>query len=146
MSRLADWFADALDWIATHVALTTVTLVVSGVVLVGSLWICHYVLVTIPPEYCNHEHKPFAQWRTARPALWWTLMITKNVLGALLVVTGLIMFFTPGQGILTLILGLSLVDFPGKHKLLRKIVKRPSVLKVINGMRGRADQPPLEIS
>jgi hypothetical protein len=121
-------------------------LIVSGVVLVGSLWICHYVLVSIPPDYFQGKHKPFEQWRTARPGLWWTLMISKNLVGALLAVAGLVMFLTPGQGILTLILGISLIDFPGKHALLRKIIERPSVLKVINRLRKRAKQPPLEVS
>jgi hypothetical protein len=56
------------------------------------------------------------------------------------------MFFTPGQGILTLLLGMSLVDVPGKQRLMRKLIRRPRVLKVINRLRAKADQPPLEIA
>jgi hypothetical protein len=142
---LADWLLAVVDWVVDNAALTTVMLVVSLVVLVGSLWICHRVLVTVPPDYFQGKHKPFEQWR-ATPALWWTLMITKNLVGGLLAAAGLVMFFTPGQGILTLILGVSLIDFPGKHRLLRTIIERPSVLKVINRLRARAKQPPLELS
>jgi hypothetical protein len=146
MNALLDGLTAALDWIVANAALTTLMLVVSGVVLVGSLWICHYVLITIPPDYFNRKHKPFEQWRTSRPALWWTLIITKNLLGGLLVAAGLVMFFTPGQGILTLLLGMSLVDVPGKQRLMRKLIRRPRVLKVINRLRAKADQPPLEIA
>jgi len=146
MSVLSEWIGMLWDWLRENAALTTVMLVVSIVVLVGSLWICHYVLTTIPPDHFNKKRKPFEQWRTARPALWWTLVIGKNLVGALLIVTGLIMLFTPGQGILTLLLGVSLVDIPGKRKLERRIVRHASVLKMINRLRARAKQPPLELS
>jgi hypothetical protein len=146
MSLVWDWLGILWQWLGDHAELTSVMLVVSIVVLVASLWICRYVLITIPPEYFQSKHKPFAQWRTSRPALWWALMITKNLVGALLIVVGLIMFVTPGQGILTLLIGVALVDLPGKHKLMRKIIERKSVLKVINGLRARANQPPLEFS
>jgi Putative transmembrane protein (PGPGW) len=145
MNTLVDWLTERGAWLVDHAALTTVMLAVSLVVLVGSLWICRYVLITIPPDYFNRPHKHFEHWRTARPALWWSVMIGKNAIGALLIVTGLIMFFTPGQGILTLLFGISLVDFPGKHALLLKLVRRPSVLMLINRLRARADRAPLEI-
>jgi UPF0716 family protein affecting phage T7 exclusion len=145
MSLVWDWLGRCWQWLGDHAALTSIMLVVSIVVLVGSLWICHYILTTIPPDYFQSKHKPFEQWRAARPALWWTLMISKNLAGGLLIVVGLIMFVTPGQGILTLLLGMALVDVPGKQKLVRKIIERKSVLKVINRLRSRADQPPLEI-
>ena len=146
MSVVGNWFGMFWQWLGDHAALTSVMLIVSIVVLVASLWICHYVLTTIPPDYFQSKHKPFEQWRTSRPALWWTLMITKNLVGALLIVVGFIMFFTPGQGILTLLLGMALVDVPGKQKLMHKIIERKSVLKMINRLRARANQPPLELS
>jgi hypothetical protein len=145
MSVVWDWLEPSWQWIVDHAALSGIMLVVSIVVLIGSLWICHYILTTIPPDYFQGKHKPFEQWRTSRPALWWTLMITKNLIGGLLIITGLIMFVTPGQGILTLLLGIALVDMPGKHRVMRKIIERKSVLKVINRMRARANQPPLEL-
>ena len=146
MSVLAQWIGMLWDWLRENAALTTVMLFVSIIVLVGSLWICHYVLTTIPPDYFKGKHKPFEQWRTSRPALWWTLVISKNLVGALLIAAGLIMIFTPGQGILTLLLGVSLVDIPGKRKLELRIIQHASVLKAINRMRARAKQPPLELS
>ncbi len=72
------------------------------------------------------------------------LIIGKNLLGGLLIVAGLIMLVTPGQGVLSILLGLVLVDVPGKRKVERKIIERKSVLKVVNRLRARAGQPPLE--
>lgn len=68
------------------------------------------------------------------------------MLGSFLVLAGVVMLFTPGQGVLTLLLGLSLVDFPGKRTLERRIVQRPTVLKLVNHMRAKADRPPLQFT
>jgi hypothetical protein len=49
----------------------------------------------------------------------------------------------PGQGVLTILLGIMLLDFPGKRGLEASIVRRPRVLHAINSVRGRFDKPPL---
>jgi hypothetical protein len=49
----------------------------------------------------------------------------------------------PGQGILTILLGIMLVDFPGKRELERKIVSRPQVFETINKLRHRFGKPNL---
>ena len=77
------------------------------------------------------------------PAWRWTLAIAKNLFGALLVVLGVVMIFTPGQGLLALVLGISLLDIPGKRALERRLIQQPKVLGVINRMRARAGRPPL---
>ncbi len=87
-------------------------LVLSLVVFVGSLWIGHYFLTTIPANYFSHRHQPLAAFRASHPAVRWTLLIAKNLFGVVFIVAGVIMFFTPGQGILTLLLGLALSMCP----------------------------------
>jgi Putative transmembrane protein (PGPGW) len=121
----------------------TTTLGVSLVVLVASVLMVHYFLITIPADYFAREHKPLERWRNLHPALRVTLLVVKNVVGALLIVVGVVMFVTPGQGMLTVLLGLTLVDFPGKRALERRIIERPIVLKVVNRLRTRANRPPL---
>ncbi|REK12895.1 MAG: hypothetical protein DWQ37_09710 [Planctomycetota bacterium] len=138
--------ASVLDWLRDHAALTTIMLALSVVVAVASLWIGHYFLTTIRPDYFAEPHKPFQRWYRERPVLWWTLMIGKNVFGVLFILAGLIMFFTPGQGVLTLILGMALVDVPGKQRVMRAIIQRPTVLNVVNRLRDRAGKPPLDFS
>jgi hypothetical protein len=49
----------------------------------------------------------------------------------------------PGQGVLTILLGVMLLDFPGKRGLELKLVSRPKVLNTINRIRHRFDRPPL---
>jgi amino acid transporter len=141
--QLVDFLKDALVWLSEHAGLTTGLIVASIVLLVASLWIGRAYLISVPADYFVRQHKPLESLRRKNPALWWAVMIGKNLLGALFIVAGLIMFVTPGQGILTLLMGLALTNFPGKQRLERMIIERPAVLKLVNGMRARAGKAPL---
>jgi hypothetical protein len=72
-------------------------------------------------------------------------MVLKNVVGFVVVLLGILMSIpgVPGQGILTILLGIMLLDFPGKRRLEYKLVSRPRVLQTINQLRRRFDKPPL---
>jgi hypothetical protein len=75
----------------------------------------------------------------------WGGLVLKNLLGAFLVLFGVVMSLpgVPGQGVLTILLGVMLLDFPGKRQLELKLVSRPKVLRTVNGIRRRFDRPPL---
>lgn len=66
-----------------------------------------------------------------------------NLLGGLLVIAGVLMLVLPGQGLLTLVAGLMIMDFPGKHRLLVKLLSREGVLKGVNMLRGKVGAPPI---
>jgi len=55
------------------------------------------------------------------------------------------MIVTPGQGLLTILIGVTLLDFKGKHELERKLVRQPSVLRAVNWLRAKAGRAPLEL-
>lgn len=132
-----------LDWLEEHPAITTTVVVGSLALLAGSLWVGRRFLITMPPDYFTRTHTPLERWRDSHPALRWSLLIGKNALGGLLIFLGLVMFFTPGQGILTLLLGITLVDLPGKQWVERRMIGRPAVLRLVNRMRANAGHPPL---
>ncbi len=69
----------------------------------------------------------------------------KNVAGVLLIVLGVILSLPgiPGQGILTIFIGLTLSDFPGKLGLERRFIGKPPVLRAVNRLRARFGHPPL---
>ena len=52
----------------------------------------------------------------------------------------------PGQGLLTVLLGIMLLDFPGRHRLEQKLLSKPSILNSINKLRARFDKKPLELN
>jgi len=69
----------------------------------------------------------------------------KNLLGYLLILFGIAMLVTPGQGLLTVIIGLMLIDFPMKYRLERWLAGRKNVLNAMNWLRQRAHKKPLYI-
>jgi len=71
--------------------------------------------------------------------------VLKNALGALVIALGLAMLVLPGQGVITLLFGLGLVDFPGRRRLELRVLGSPSVLKTVNALRQRVGRAPLEI-
>ncbi len=86
--------------------------------------------------------------RTASPpprsASAWTLKFLKNIAGWGLIIAGILMLVLPGQGVLTILAGLMLVDFYGKRRLEVWILTRASVRKSIEWLRRRSGQPRLE--
>lgn len=66
------------------------------------------------------------------------LALVKNLLGAVLVLAGILMIFIPGQGLLTIVIGLGLMNFPGKYKLEKKLISQPAVFNSVNWIRNKA--------
>jgi len=104
-----------------------------------------FILARLPADYLTKpDDGPHA--RDAKASPWrMPLRFAKNALGVVFVVLGVLMLVLPGQGLLTLAVGLLLLDFPGKRRLERRIVGAPRVLYVVNALRKRWRKPPLEI-
>ena len=111
-----------------------------------SLAIVSFILIKIPPDYFQ-EDRPNEFWSGRHPAIRLMGIIGKNILGFLLVALGLVMSIpgVPGQGILTILLGIMLLDFPGRQDLERKIVSQPRVLRSVNKLRHRFGKPELAL-
>jgi len=118
---------------------------ISALLAVGSVVLV--VLVVINWRADHFKHWPPG---TAPPAEPEHPLATaaKNVAGVVLVLLGLVMALPgiPGQGILTMIVGITLIDFPGKRGLERRLIGRPRVLHTINRLRARFGRAPLEMT
>jgi hypothetical protein len=66
----------------------------------------------------------------------------RAVIGTSLVIGGFIMLFIPGQGLLTILAGLMLMDFPGKTRLILLLVGHPGIRKGANWIREKKGVPP----
>jgi len=119
-------------------------LVLFIVTFTGSIALVSFMLVRIPANYFHSEHDR-SLWTDRHRAVRWSGMIMKNVIGVVLIVLGIVMSLpgVPGQGILTILLGLMLVDMPGKRRWELKLVRRQRVLQTINQLRGKFGKPPL---
>lgn len=103
--------------------------------LLGSILFIPGILLRLPSDYFhNPNHRPLES-LLPRPVLRMFLLVLKNVLGLLLAVAGLGMLLLPGQGVLTLLVALILLDFPGKFALKRKLISIPSIQKAANAFR-----------
>lgn len=116
----------------------------SGVFFVGTLIAIPIVLVRLPHDYFDDRHSRV--WlHNYHPAIRITGYVIKNVIGVVFLLAGIAMIVLPGQGVLTILIGVSLMDFPGKRKLERKLMGRPAVLRTINMIREKFGRPPLDV-
>ena len=139
---MIDWLSEhwaALSWsnIGLGVALFLISLTVSFAAI-------GIVMVKIPENYFSPHYKrdflPDSPWLVR-----WGAVILKNILGVFLILLGIALSLpgVPGQGILTILLGLIMIDIPGKRPIEAKIIERPTVLAAINKLRAKYDKPAL---
>lgn len=122
-----------------------IPLTVFGVaIFIGTVIAIPFLLVRLPPDYFQ-DHNPRVWMTDSHPVLRGAWIVVKNILGAGLLAAGFAMLFLPGQGLLTMLIGLSLMDFPGKRQLERKLIGQPGVLRTINRLRAKFGKPPLVV-
>lgn len=104
------------------------------------------VLTRMPADFFSRpERRRLEIADRTRPSWFVALTVARNLLGALLLVLGVLMLFLPGQGLLAIFASLFLLDFPGKRRLQRFVISRPAVHGPVNALRRRAGRPPLEL-
>lgn len=115
----------------------------SLVTFVVSLLSLPWLVALIPEDYFQPKRRQ-ALSKRSHPALRLFLLTAKNLLGGVLLLGGTIMLFLPGQGLLTIAMGLILMDYPGKFRLERRLASKPAVFNGLNWLRGRANKPLLQ--
>jgi hypothetical protein len=112
-----------------------------------NLGIVSFILVKLPADHFSKNRKT-KFWAGPRPAIHAAKVIGKNIAGVLLVALGVVLSLpgVPGQGLLTVLLGIMLLDFPGRHRLEQKLLSKPSIVNTINRLRERFDKPPLQLN
>lgn len=134
-----------LQWADAHSALLWWLAASSVVMFIASLIVVPLVVARIPADYFAHQERPVPPrqaWPTVARVVY---VLLKNAIGLVLVVAGIAMLVLPGQGLITLFIGLSLMDFPGKYRLERHIVAYPGVRQAMNWLRARRGVPPLRL-
>jgi hypothetical protein len=140
-----------MHWLSELWASITLVQILLGVGLfLGSLALSFgaiaIVMVKIPKNYFSSHYK-----RDFLPGssfvVRWGAVIAKNIFGVFLILLGIALSLpgVPGQGILTILLGLIMLDIPGKRPLEARIIKRPAVLSAINSLRAKYNKEPLEV-
>jgi len=100
--------------------------------------------VRLPEDYFDMR-APRTFMPRANPAVRTIAIIAKNLVGFVLLMAGIAMLVLPGQGVLTMLIGISLMDFPKKRLLESKLIGQPLVFSGINRLRARFHKPPLTL-
>jgi hypothetical protein len=119
------------------------TMILIAVALIASCAISLLVLVGLPHDYLCASRPIPAQ--VARDLLDTTVLVLRNLLGSALIVVGAILAIplVPGPGLLIAAAGMLLLDFPGKARMLHKLLNKPTVLRPINRLRRAFARAPL---
>jgi len=110
-----------------------------------SIAIIPFIVIKIPENYFNQRYRIKVSKQSNHPFVAQVFTGLKNILGFIVVVLGILMLILPGQGILTILIGLFLMNFPGKYRLERRIVSQPHILKSLNWIRSKANKAPLMV-
>ncbi|MDP1558812.1 MAG: PGPGW domain-containing protein [Nitrosomonas sp.] len=138
-----DLLVTLAQWLSVDVLIGLATASIIG--FVGSLIAIPLILIRLPSDYFD-TRIPRHWMKDHHPVLRVLGLMGKNIIGAVFVIAGFLMLFLPGQGLLTLLIGLSFLDFPGKRRLEARIVGQPTILHTINALRHKFNQPPLMLS
>ena len=102
----------------------------------GSLAVVLRVVLALPADYFETDVPARLAWTARR--------VARNLAGLVLIAVGALLALPgiPGQGVLTMVVGVLLVDFPRRQQLLRGLLRRRGVLPALNRLRSRFGRPP----
>lgn len=125
----------------SHAALFGGLVAISLVTFLFSLVAIPVVFVKLPPDYLTRQEQ------RGGPTGWLRVvyLVVKNIAGWVFILAGFIMLLIPGQGLLSILIGLMLIQFPGKRKLIKRIMGQPAIFKAVNTIRAKASKVPLEV-
>lgn len=133
----AVWFQHA------EITIISALIIISVLFWIGTLVAVPLVVIWLPSDYLTTENGLGVS-RRLPPVLRYPYWVLKNVFGVIFIIAGIAMLFLPGQGILTIVLGMALINFPGKRKVIRRTLGHERVLSTINRLRARARKEPLQ--
>lgn len=129
MQTLLSDYGDLITWVG----------VISSFCFFASLAIIPLVICRLHDDYFFHIHE-HSKNEDLHPLAFALLRLLRYLLGAILLVAGFLMLFLPGQGLLTMILGISLLDFPGKQQAVDKLLQIQSIQNSLNWIRKKGNK------
>ena len=132
-------------WITDNQALLWSLSGASVAMFIASLFIIPALIVRIPPDYFTHSQRPPRRGANRAPIVRMLILVSRNVLGIVLMIAGVVMLALPGQGLLTILVGFMLIDFPAKYRIEQWLVARRMIHRPLNWLRRRSGRPPLQI-
>ncbi len=126
-------------WIQSHKLLLGWLGTMSMFTFLGTLFVVPWLVVRIPSDYFVYRRRQ----RQRHAIVHIMVIMGKNFVGCVFLLSGVLMLVLPGQGLLTIFVGLMLLDFPGKYRVERHAVSYEPILRSINWFRQRVGRDPL---
>ena len=137
VNYLIQWFSDRPE-ILMGLGISSIFIFLLSIL--GISWF----VANIPEDYFLESKRKPTKWHEQKPILRLAVIFGKNIIGLLLILGGLLMLVLPGQGLLTMVTGLLLINYPGKYRLEQKLVSNPSIFKTLNWIRKKANKSQLK--
>lgn len=112
-------------------------------VFIVSLVIAWLMILRLPEDYLCRPDTTNCRETPQSPLSYFVRKIVFNSLGFILLMIGIIMLFTPGQGVLFILLGVTLMDLPYKHEMTQRLARRKGILSIINRIRRKSGKQAL---
>ena len=133
------------DWLETNSEILWASGITSVVMIFCGVAVVPWIVLRLPQDYFLPPRRHCVIPERLPLSLGLPLLVVKNLVGGVLLVAGLIMLVFPGQGLLTILLGLALMNFPGKFALQRRLMSHPLIHRSLNWLRRRFGRPPFLI-
>lgn len=129
-------------WGHLHATLFLTGMGILGILtFVGSLIALPVLIARLPADHFVARRSPPPPGNSAHPIRDALLRIGRNLLGSMLVLGGAAMLVLPGQGILTIAIGLLMMDLPKKRAFQAWVLSWRPVHRGLNWLRRKANQP-----
>ena len=138
-----DYFNSIVAWLMGYSSILIGLGGLSVLILVFSIAGMGWFIAQIPEDYFIHNKRQAKHWNKYSSQARIAIIIFKNIFGGIMLLGGLFLLVLPGQGLLTMIIGLLLIDYPGKFQLEQKIISIPSIFRSLNWFRAKARKPNL---
>ena len=114
---------------------------VSLITFIVSLLLIPFIVSKLPSDiFINYPKQ--ARTKIHKSIKSYLIFVLANLLAITLIISGFIMLFIPGQGLLTILIGLLLLSFPGKQKAVLSLIRRKQLQKSLNWIRAKQKKGP----
>tara|TARA_R110000737_G_scaffold10721_1_gene26449 strand:- start:189 stop:647 length:459 start_codon:yes stop_codon:yes gene_type:complete len=124
------------------------TIVITTSISITYFIVISYIVTQLDTQYFLHHKNPDdvagkkPLFKSQTSMAHFAVNVVKIIIGICLLMAGLVMLVLPGQGLITMLIGLSLMPFPGKQRLENNILARQSVRYSLNWIRKKANKTP----
>ena len=122
-----------------------IIVILSIAVGIFSMMLVPWLIIQIPADYFAYPERREHLWQERHPVIRMGAIVLKSLLGYTFIAAGIGMPFLPGQGLLTIFVGMLLIDFPNKFKVERWLIEKPSIFKAANWIWPKAGKELLKV-